>query len=45
MKEVREKVLNLQKMHAVADSNDTTKSTFSFLCKKESTVSVVKCVV
>lgn len=45
MKEVREKVLNLQKMHAVADRNDATMSTLSFFCKKESTVSIVKCVI
>ncbi len=45
MKDVREKVLNLQKMHAVADSNDATMSTLSFFCKKESTVSNANCVI
>jgi len=43
--QAREKVLSLQAMNAVVANNDTTRSTLSIFCKKESTVSISKCVV
>lgn len=42
--QARNKVLSLQTMNAMATYDDTIRSTLSFFCKKESTVSITKCV-
>lgn len=40
----RDKVLSLQTMNAAVANDDIKRSTLSFFCKKESTVSISKCV-